>query len=727
VERRLATILVADVAGYSALMERDEAGTFTRLKAHRQEVFEPVIKQHRGRIFKLTGDGVLAEFASVVDAVQCAVAVQRQMDERNGSLPEKERIHVRIGVNLGDVIVEGKDRHGEGVNIAARLQQLAQPGGIVISGTAYDQLKSKVDVGYEFLGEQRVKNIAAPVRVYNVSLDPKRAGTTIHVPGLTKSLASRPWFLTVTALVLALVLGLVWLKSWAEPFEPDLPLPDKPSVAVLPFVNMSADSGQAYFADGMTDNLITDLSQIPGLFVISRNSTFAYKDKAVDPRQVAKELGVRYVLEGSVQRSADEVRINAQLIDAVTGGHVWAQRFDGPLANVFALQDKVTRSIAATLALRLTASVQIALGKNETDNPAAYDLFLRGLDHLRRRTPQEFANAIPLFEQAIKLDSEYGQAYAALSWIYVLSYQRRWFDVLQISDVEARRRAKNYLIEAQKRPTALSHQAAGEMLGGDGDYRGALAEFKEAIVLDPGDAVSYILMADALTLVGRAAEALPLIRTAMRLDPLHPPYFTSSLGVTQYKLGEFKDAAASFEEAARLDPDDSASHLWVAATYAHLGRKEDAKAAIARYDQLIVQRGWVPAALDTTTTRLQEGLILAGISKTLAASEFALANRLQPEELRQLFFGHRLHGRNIRTGIEHEAAIANDGAAALSGDWAIYSSGKALIEDSEMCIVWPDNQKSCGGVSRNPGGTTAKENEFIWFLNQNPMTFSQTD
>ena len=536
--------------------------------------------------------------------------------------------------------------------------------------------------------------------------------------------------LTIAAAVLfvaALSAG-AWFRPWEESFTPDLPLPDKPSVAVLPFVNMSADSGQAYFADGMTDNLITDLSQIPGLFVISRNSTFAYKDKPVDPRQAAKELGVRYVLEGSVQRSADEVRINAQLIDAVTGGHVWADRFDGPLANVFALQDKVTRSIAAALALRLTASVQNALGKNETDNPAAYDLFLRGLDHMRRRTPQEFANAIPLFEQAVKLDSEYGQAYAALSWIYVLSYQRRWFDVLQISDVEARRRAKKYLAEAQKRPTALSHQVAGEMLTeGDGDYRGALAEFKEAIVLDPGDAVSYISMADALTYVGRAAEALPLISTAMRLDPLHPPYFTSSLGMTQYKLGEFKDAAASFEEAARLDPDDSASHLWLAATYANLGRIEDVKAAIARYDQLMVQRGWVPAALDTTTSRLWEGLILAGIPKTLAASEFALVNRLRPEEMRQLFFGHRLHGRNIRTGNEHGAAIANDGAAALSGDWAIYSSGKAQIEDAEMCIVWPDNQKSCGGVSRNPGGTNAKENEFIWFLNQGPMTFSQAD
>ena len=220
-------------------------------------------------------------------------------------------------------------------------------------------------------------------------------------------------------------------------------------MAVLPFANMSADPGQAYFADGMTDNLITDLSQIPGLFVISRNSTFAYKDKPIDPRQAAKELGVRYVLEGSVQRSADEVRINAQLIDAVTGGHVWADRFDGSLANVFALQDKVTRSIAAALALRLTASVQNALGKNETDNPAAYDLFLRGLDHMRRRTPQEFANAIPLFEQAVKLDSEYGQAYAALSWIYVLSYQRRWFDVL--ADLRCR---------GPEKGEAISHRGA---------------------------------------------------------------------------------------------------------------------------------------------------------------------------------------------------------------------------------------------------------------------------
>src|SRR5262245_10232177 len=307
VERRLAAILVADVAGYSALMERDEAGTFDRLRTERKEVFEPAIKQHRGRVFKLTGDGLLAEFASVVDAVQCAVTVQRLMQERNRSIPEKERMRVRIGINLGDVIVEGKDRHGEGVNIAARLQQLAEAGGVVVSGTAYDQLKTKVDVGYEFLGEHQVKNIAAPVRVYRILLDPERAGMTINAPSLSKAITSRPWVLVPSAaLVIALAIGLIWLEPWAEEFKPNLPLPDRPSIAVLPFVNMSRDPQQEYFADGMTDDLITELSQVSGLFVISRNSTFVYKGRAFDPRQVAKELGVRYVLEGSVQRSPEK-------------------------------------------------------------------------------------------------------------------------------------------------------------------------------------------------------------------------------------------------------------------------------------------------------------------------------------------------------------------------------------------------------------------------------------
>jgi adenylate cyclase len=728
-ERRLTAILAADVAGYSALMEIDEAGTYERLKVSRTELFEPEIARRRGRIFKLMGDGLLAEFSSVVDAVECAVALQLEMAKRNDSLSKAERFQIRIGINLGEVIVEGDDRYGEGVNVAARLEQLAEPGSVYLSGKVAREVEKKLTFGLEAIGKHKMKNLAEPVEVYRVNLD-RSLLSRLGKP-LVPRRAAHLWHgRAIAAIVLLFTIAAgagLWLKMGESRFEPDLPLPARPSVAVLPFTNMSADPEQGYFADGITDNLITDLSKIPGLFVISRNSTFGYKDKQVDARQAAKKLGVRYVLEGSIQRSAGQLRINAQLIDAVDNGHVWADRFDGSLADVFTLQDKVTRSIAAALALRLRSTVGDALAENETDNPIAYDAFLRGMEHLRRRTPDEFLKAVPLFEQAIKLDPEYGQAYAALALIYVVSYQRRWFDTLQISDVETRIRAKHYLEEAQRLPTALSHQVAGQMLAANTDYQNALPEFKNAIALDPSDAGSYISMADALTLLGRPAEALPLIRAGMRLDPNYPPFFLSSLGMAQFKLQRFKDAAASFERVIGLAPDDEAPLLWLAASYAQLGRTQDAKTAVANYNELAVKRGGVPAAINTSIPHIRGGLLLAGVPHVLSESDFAVAHRINANEARRLFLGHRLHGRTLRTGAEHAAMVAPDGSATMMGDWATFPTGTLRFEGDAVCFVWSDSGKSCGGVSRNPGGTRAKENEFIWFLNQGAMTFSQRD
>ena len=725
-ERRLATILAADVAGYSALMERDEAGTYERLKATRKELFEPEIERHHGRIFKLVGDGLLAEFSSVVDAVECAVALQRGLTNRNASVSESERIQLRIGINLGEVIVEGDDRYGEGVNVAARIEQLAKPGSVYVSGKVAREVDKKLTFGFESMGEQRLKNLAEPIEVYRVNLDGS-SGSRFGSSRVRRR-AARLWRMgsIIATVLLFTIVANFWLKPWESSFAPDLPLPDKPSVAVLPFTNMSPDPEQGYFADGMTENLITDLSKIPGLFVISRNSTFAYKNKAVDAGQAAKKLGVRYVVEGSIQRSAGQLRINVQLTDAVNNGHVWADRFDGSLTDVFTLQDKVTRSIASALALRLTPDLRTSHAEDETNNPAAYDAFLRGLEHLRRRTPDGFLKATPFLEHAIKLDPEYGQAYAALAWMYVVSYQRRWFDAFQISEVETRLRAKHYLQEAQRRPTALSHQAAGQMLTANTDYLSAVAEFKNAIVLDPSDAVSYISMADALTLLGRPTEALPLIRTAMRLDPHHPPYFLNSLGMAQYKLQQFEDAAVSFQQVIRLDADEIPL-LWLAATYAHLGRNKDAKTAVNEHDKLAVGRGGVPAAINTSIPHIRDGLKLAGVPALLSESDFATAHRINADEARRLFLGHRLRGRTLRTGAEHEANVTPDGSATLKGDWATFPTGTIRFERDAVCLVWSDIGKSCGGVSRNPGGTRAKENEFIWFLSQGAMTFSQID
>jgi TolB-like protein/class 3 adenylate cyclase/Flp pilus assembly protein TadD len=732
VNRRLAAILVADVAGYSALMERDEVGTFVRLKAHRQEIFEPLVKQHRGRIFKLTGDGLLAEFASVVDAVQCAVAVQRQMDERNRSLPDNERICIRIGVNLGDVIVEGKDRHGEGVNIAARLQQLAKPGGIVISGTAYDQLKAKVDVGYEFLGEQQVKNIAAPVRVYGISLDPKRTGTTIDAPQSSKGIGS-PWVLAGTlALVVALAIGLMWLQPWGEAFKPDLPLPDKPSIAVLPFANMSGDPQQDFFADGMTDDLITGLSQVSGLFVISRNSTFVYKGRTIDPRQVAKELGVRYVLEGSVQRSPDRIRINAQLIDAVTNGHVWAERFDGSPNDVFALQDKVTRGLADALAIRLTKQEEQSLARSETTVSAAYDAFLHGWAYGRRRTPRDLLAAIDSFEEAVKLDPTYGRAYAALAWVYHGLTVRGWGHVVKLSNLDIHRKALEYLEQASKYPTVLYHQVNGLISEYRGDFATALEHYNKAISVDSSDALSYAYSASTLIWSGKSTEALPYLRTAMRLDPHYPSLFPHILGWAHFCLENYAEAALAFEEALKLNPEEERIYPFLAATYASLGRKQDAKAAVARFTEIKISRGDMPPDINDVEYRFADpqcrnrafkGFLLAGMKLNAIGEDYAAKYQLHADEIRALFLGHTIHGHNLPDATEHSASVSKEGMASMSGDWGNLSRGTFQLKGESLCFLAPEGTEYCGNVFRIPGGTKAKENEYYW----RGKTFSQTE
>ena len=351
-DRKLTTILAADVVGYSALMEADEAGTHERLKSSRKELFEPEIARHHGRVFKLMGDGMLAEFGSVVDAVECAVSLQRGLAERNAHVPADQRIQVRIGINLGEVIVEGDDRYGEGVNIAARLEQLADPGGICVSAKVAREVEKKLAFGFEPMGEQKVKNIAEPVQAFRVKLD----GAPIRrMPPLTPKRAL-PWAAAILVLVLAAAGA---LYPWRAP-EPQIAIAafppmieGTPSLVVLPFANLSDDKEQGYLADGITEDLTTELARLPGLFVISRNAAFTYKGKATQPAQISRELGVRYILEGSTRRAADNMRINAQLIDARSGGHVWAERFDGKWAEVFALQDRIIGEIAEALTLTL--------------------------------------------------------------------------------------------------------------------------------------------------------------------------------------------------------------------------------------------------------------------------------------------------------------------------------------------------------------------------------------
>jgi TolB-like protein/class 3 adenylate cyclase len=597
-ERKLTAILTADVVGYSRLMEADEAATLAVLKAHREDLIDPEIVEHHGRIVKLMGDGALVEFASVVDATNCALAIQDGMAGRNENVPEDRRITFRIGVHLGDVMVEGDDLYGDGVNVAARLEGLAEPGGICISQQAFDQVETKLNLAYEDLGEQQVKNIARPVRAYWVRLKveappepatPKRRGLTA-----SRLIGSAAVLLIVVA---SFVFG--WWKPWVADENPafvertDFPLPDKPSIVVLPFSNMSDDSSQDYFADGMTDDLITDLSKISGLFVIARNSSFSYKGKQIDVRTVVRELGVRYVLEGSVRRAGESVRINAQLVDASTGGQLWAERYDGERQDVFALQDSVTERIVSALAVRLTAGERAQVARRETSSIAAYDAFLQGWDHYRRRTPGDFAKATDYFERAVTLDPQYGRAYAALaiiywkSWVWSVqtmspSMQAPWTRRLNIPVVYAPDRAEEYLQKAMQFPTPLAHQVASEMRWRNRQYDEAIAEATRAIALNPNDAAGFVAMAEAMIFGGRPKEAVQFIEKAMRLDP-HSASNLYILGLARFSMGQLDEAATLFERALKRSPLSRSWKAPLAAAYAHMGQDEKAQAALGDY------------------------------------------------------------------------------------------------------------------------------------------------
>ncbi len=521
VERKLVAILAADMVGYSRLMEVDETGTIARQRAHRQELIDPKIAEHHGRIVKTTGDGLLIEFASVVDAVTCAVDLQRAMAEREADVPEDRRIRYRIGVNLGDIVVEGDDILGDGVNVAARLEGLAEPGGICIRREVRNQVRDKLVLAFEDMGEVEVKNLSRPIRVFRILLDGEPAASPRA--SVARRAPPNQWIAAAAALLIVIAGGGLWWWQAQPDFEPAdsakmaYKLPEKPSIAVLPFTNMSGDAEQEYFADGMTEDLITDLSKVSGLFVIARNSVFTYKGKPVKVRQVAEELGVRYVLEGSVRRAGDEVRINAQLIDAMTGGHLWAERYDGSLADVFALQDKVTRQIVTALALKLTAGAEQI--PQETDNAAAYDAFLKGWEHYRLDTPEQYAKALRFFDEATEIDPGYDRAWAAMASVYWKAYRQDWAAVLATGSTEARSKAFELIAKASEKPTLLAYQVTTQMAEWRGKFDEAIEAAEQARALDPNDADSQVVLAEALIYGGEPERAQVLIESARRHDP----------------------------------------------------------------------------------------------------------------------------------------------------------------------------------------------------------------
>jgi TolB-like protein/class 3 adenylate cyclase/Flp pilus assembly protein TadD len=635
VKRKLTAIVSADVKGYSRLIGEDEVGTIRTLNIYK-EVMANLIQQHHGRVVDAPGDNLLAEFASVVDAVECAVEIQKELKIRNTDLPENRKMDFRIGINLGDVIEEEGKILGDGVNIAARLESLSDAGGICISGTAFDHIRNKLNLGYEYLGEQIVKNIALPVRMYKVLMEPDAAGKVIGEkrvkPGQWKRVAIG---VLVTAMVVAAAVG-IWKRYVPSAPEPEatskekmaFPLPDRPSIAVLPFANMGGDPEQAYFADGITEDLITDLSKVAGLFVIARNSTFVYKGKTTDIREVAKTLGVRYVLEGSVRRSGAEVRVNAQLVDATTGGHVWADRYDGDLKNIFGFQDKVTRTVVAALAVELTKDDKERVARRGTGNAQAYDVFLKGWQHYLRQTPEDFRAAIVHFKKAVELDPKYGRAYAALAATYWEAYTRYWDVALGLSRThEARFQAEQFLAKAIRDPTPLAHQVASGMLLHRKQHDEAIAEAKRAIASDPNDADGYVALANALSFTGRASDALEQVERAIRLNPHYPPYYLYQLGLARFGTKRLDEAATSLERALALNRDDYWSQRLLLATYGLLGRRADAAKLLetikgneksgwlAVLDPLTIRAStyWYPFAERADVERFADGLRKAGV------------------------------------------------------------------------------------------------------------------
>ena len=581
-ERRLAAILAADVVGFSRLAGEDEEGTITRLRATRIEVFEPRLVRHHGRIVKLMGDGVLVEFASVIDAVPCAVDIQQAINQRAASQAERERILYRIGINVGDVVVEGDDILGDGVNIAARLEGIAAPGGICISGKVYDEVHAKLDFAYDDFGEQQVKNIVEPVRVFAIRIDGGEAGTT--APARPVQRKSRIWPLVAAATAVILIgVGLaLWLRPWeagVEPVATPVQVPalpdDRPSLAVLPFDNLSGDPEQEYFVDGMTEDLITDLSQVSGLLVIARNSVFTYKGKAVNVQQVGRELGVKYVLEGSVRRAGNRVRINAQLVSTVDSTHIWAERFDREITDVFALQDAVTRKIVTALAVRLTQGEDERLSRANETTPEAYDMLLRGLTHLRRYTREDLREARHYFEQAIALDPDFARAHADYALVYANELQFGWADDPEATLEEALKHGRQGLMLD---PTVREvYFALGTLYLMQRRHEDAIESDQTAIKLDPNYADAYGQMGWILTYAGRPHEALEFIGKGMRLNPRYAFFYRAALAHAYFHLKRYDEAAEALETVVQLNPQFLYGRLYLAATYSQMGRLEDAE------------------------------------------------------------------------------------------------------------------------------------------------------
>jgi adenylate cyclase len=537
VERRLAAIFAADMVGYSSLMEADEEGTIARQKACHNELIDPKIAAYDGRVVKLMGDGMLVEFASVVDAVHCAVEVQMGMAEREADAQDNQRIQYRVGINLGDIVIDGDDILGDGVNLAARIEGISSPGGICLSDEAYRQVKGKIDHRFEDAGERQLKNIERPVRIWRWA-----AGPAQSLPA-----------------------------SQAQALK----LPDEPSIAVLPFNNMSGDPEQEFLADGLAEDIITALSKISELFVIARNSTFAYKGGSPDIRQVARDLGVRTVLEGSVRKAGNRVRITAQLIDAEKGAHLWAERYDREIVDIFDLQDEITQEIVTALQVRLTEGEQARLRRRQTHSITAWELYLQAQRSLRRFTLEDNAMAQDLIERALELDPNFAAAWGILAFTHLADARVGWSGSNAASLEKGVQAAQKGL--AVDEDQSESHAMLGGLWVLQRRYEEGIEAGRHAIEISPNTADHYVWYAITMNFVGRADEAISAMHKAMRLCPFYPDFYLGILAQSYRLLGRFDEAIAADKERLERNPENAFSDIRLAAVFAELGRDDEAK------------------------------------------------------------------------------------------------------------------------------------------------------
>jgi TolB-like protein/class 3 adenylate cyclase/tetratricopeptide (TPR) repeat protein len=555
VERRLAAILAADVAGYSRLMGANEEGTLAQLKTIRKALVDPTIAAHRGRIVKTTGDGMLVEFASAVDAARCAVEVQREREMQNADVPHDRKIEFRIGIHVGDIIIDDNDIFGDGVNIAARLEGIAEPGGVCISDDAQRQIRGKVNIAFEDMGPQNLKNITEPMRAWRLRIDAKPTASPLPKPSI----------------------------ETAQP----LALPDKPSIAVLPFQNMSGDPEQEYFADGMVEEITTALSRFHWLFVIARTSTFAYKGRAVDVKQVSRELGVRYVLEGSVRKAGNRVRITGQLIDAATGAHLWADRFEGSLKNVFELQDQIASGVVGAIDPKLLEAEMARVKRKPPANLDAYDCFLRGSAHVYQWTNHDNDAALRFFYKAIELDPDFGQAYAFATWCYIW----RKANGLTTDPDKERRETARLAREAVRlgKDDAFSLCWAGNSLAYVvGELKEGAALVDRALILNPNHSRSWALSGWVRVWLDQPEIAIEHFARAMRLSPLDPAFHAMETGTASAHLraGRYDEASLWAEKALRDQPNSGDAAQMLAMSSAAAGDLEKARSAMQHLLQI---------------------------------------------------------------------------------------------------------------------------------------------